>query len=89
VVVEGTLLPERLGEVERRIRNVAARAEFTQPERRVIEIRFGAGTMEVLTTSQKLAHRVAHELQKAFGGRTRYTWSDRDGRLVATWRCDR
>jgi hypothetical protein len=42
--------------------------------------------MEVLTTSQKLAHRLAHELEKAFGGRTHYAWSDRDGRLVANWR---
>jgi len=85
VIVEGTLPPGRMEEVERRIHSVAARAAFTQPERRVIEIRLGVGAMEVLTTSQKLAHRLAHELEKAFGGRTRYAWSDRDGRLVATW----
>jgi hypothetical protein len=85
VVVEGTLPPEKLEEVERRIHGVAARAEFTQPERRVIDVRVTAGTLEVLTTSQKLAHRLARELEKAFGGRTHYAWSDRDGRLVATW----
>jgi hypothetical protein len=39
----------------------------------------------VLTTSQKLAHRIARELQKAFGGRARYTWSDQDGALTAIW----
>ena len=86
LLIEGTLAPERLQEVKRRIRRVAARAEFTQPERRVVDVRSQAGTMEVLTTSQKLAHRLAHELEKAFGGRTHYAWSDRDGRLVASWR---
>ncbi|MBV8356385.1 MAG: hypothetical protein JO189_00400, partial [Deltaproteobacteria bacterium] len=38
----------------------------------------------VLTTSQKLAHRLAHELKKAFGGRVTYNWSD-DGTLLAHW----
>jgi hypothetical protein len=38
----------------------------------------------MLTTSQKLAHRTARELRKAFGGRTTYTWAD-DGLLTATW----
>jgi hypothetical protein len=36
----------------------------------------------VLTTSQKLAHRIAHELKNVFGGRTAYNWSD-DGTLFA------
>jgi NMD protein affecting ribosome stability and mRNA decay len=85
VVVAGALPPALLEEVERRIRNVAERAEFTQPERRVIDVRMGADALEILTTSQKLAHRLARELEKAFGGRALYAWSDRDGRLVASW----
>jgi hypothetical protein len=40
--------------------------------------------LEVLTTSQKLAHRIVHELRKAFRGRARYAWSA-DGSLLATW----
>jgi NMD protein affecting ribosome stability and mRNA decay len=86
VMVEGGLDAATLREVERRIRSVAARAGFTQPERRVIDVRAGVDALEVRTTSQKLAHRLARELEKAFGGRTRYAWSDRDGRLVATWK---
>ena len=42
--------------------------------------------LEVLTTSQKLAHRIAAELEKAFGGRTTFRWTDREGALDATWR---
>jgi hypothetical protein len=42
-------------------------------------------TLEVLTTSQKLAHRIATELRKAFGGRTTFEWSHDDGSLLALW----
>ena len=41
--------------------------------------------LEVLTTSQKLAHRIVHELRKAFRGRAYYIWSADDGSLLATW----
>lgn len=41
-------------------------------------------TLEVLTTSQKLAHRIAREVEKAFGGRAHFSWSDDDGSLLAT-----
>jgi len=68
----------------RRIRNVAAHAARTQPERRVVVVEETGTGLEVLTTSQKLAHRLAHELKKAFGGRVAYNWSD-DGTLYATW----
>ena len=40
---------------------------------------------EVLTTSQKLAHRIVYELRKAFRGRASYGWSAGDGSLLATW----
>ena len=72
-------------EVRRRIANVEARARHTQPERRLVRIRRQGDELSVTTTSQKLAHRVVHELEKAFGGRASYTWSDRDGSLAATW----
>ncbi len=71
--------------IRRRVHNIAARAEFTQPQHRIVSISRDGSTLEVLTTSQKLAHRIAHELKKAFGGRTSYAWSDRDGTLLATW----
>jgi len=70
--------------IRRRAQNVAARAAFTQPERQVVSVERRGKVLEVLTTSQKLAHRIAHELKKAFGGRTSYVWSD-DRTLLATW----
>jgi NMD protein affecting ribosome stability and mRNA decay len=71
--------------LRRRVRNVGARAEFTQPERRIVSVERQGDTLEILTTSQKLAHRVVHEIVKAFGGRATYRWLD-DGSLYATWR---
>jgi hypothetical protein len=72
--------------VDRRIRNVARRAGHTQPERRIVSIDWSGRRLEVLTTSQKLAHRIACELAKAFGGRSSFRWSSDDGSLTAVWR---
>lgn len=85
ISLRGEWLAEHEDEVRRRIANVEARARFTQPERRLVRIRRQGGELSVTTTSQKLAHRVVHELEKAFGGRVTYSWSDRDGSLAATW----
>jgi len=68
-----------------RILNVAERAGFTQPERRVESIRARKKGLEIHTTSQKLAHRIARELHKAFGGEVTYRWNDSDGALRAVW----
>jgi hypothetical protein len=75
--------------VRQRMQNAANRAGKTQPERRIVSIDKlnGGEAIEVLTTSQKLTHRLAHELKKAFGGRVTYAWSD-DGSLFATWDSD-
>jgi hypothetical protein len=78
--------------IRTRIENVAGRAMTTQPERRIVSIDAieseDEHTLEVLTTSQKLTHRIAHELKKLFGGRTTYNWSD-DGTLYAIWEIER
>jgi len=88
VVIRGAYVAANYGAIRRRIDNVAERAGFTQPQRRVVSVSRESGAIEVLTTSQKLAHRIAHELKKAFRGRTSYAWSDRDGALLATWERD-
>jgi NMD protein affecting ribosome stability and mRNA decay len=80
--------PTRLADrdaIVRRIRNVGRRSAFTQPERRIVSFDFDEAGLEVLTTSQRLAHRIARELVKAFGGRASFRWSGEDGSLLATW----
>ena len=73
----------KLEAVSARIANVERRAQFTQPERRVVSTNWNGKTLEVLTTSQKLAHRIAREVEKAFAGRAHFSWSDGDGSLLA------
>lgn len=75
-------------EIRRRLENVAERAAFTQAERRIISIERDAEGLEIRTTSQELAHRIVHEMKKAFHGQASYEWSDGDGSLRATWRRD-
>lgn len=85
VVIRGAYAAAHEDAIRQRIRNVAARARFTQPQRRVVSVDRRGPVLEVLTTSQKLAHRIVHELRKAFRGRARYAWSATDGSLLATW----
>ena len=88
MVLEGSFVEGHADELIRRIRNVAARAAFTQPERRLVEVPRRGSTLDVLTTSQKRAHRLAREIAKAFRGTVTYRWSENDGRLRAVWRRD-
>jgi NMD protein affecting ribosome stability and mRNA decay len=85
IILRGPYVAPHEEAIRRRIANVAARAAFTQSQRRVSSIERRDDGLEVLTTSQKLAHRIVRELEKAFGGRVSYAWSD-DGSLFATWR---
>ena len=87
VIVRGAFAPANQAAIRQRIENVAARAESTQPERRLVSVEREGGALDVLTTSQKLAHRIVHELKKTFRGRARYAWSD-DGSLYAVWERD-
>jgi hypothetical protein len=85
LVMSGTFVAEHEEEIRRRIANVEKRARCTQPERRVLSVDHEGDALVVLTTSQKLAHRIASELKKTFGGRVRFAWATRDGALNATW----
>lgn len=87
VLIRGDLARAKETAIRRRIANVAEHGERTQPERRIVSIERQGDALEVLTTSQKLAHRIVHELKKVFGGKASYAWSD-DGSLFATWRTE-
>lgn len=86
LIIRGAGVAAKRSLILSRLRNAARRAMNTQPERRIVSIDTvgpDQAGLEVLTTSQKLAHRMAHELKKLFGGRAHYAWSD-DGTLLAT-----
>jgi len=86
LLIRGAGVAAQADLIRSRIDNVARQASRQQPERRVVSIDTIDGDdcgLEVLTTSQKLAHRLAHELKKTVRGRATYSWSD-DGTLFAT-----
>ncbi len=88
IVIRGAYALAHEPAIRRRLTNVAARAAHTQPERRISAIDRHDDFLEVITTSQKLAHRIVHELKKLHRGRAAYAWSD-DGTLFATWERER
>ena len=87
VLIRGAYAAANEAAIRRRIDNVVERAEFTQPQRRLVSVERTDSEIEVLTTSQKLAHRIVHELKKTFRGRATYEWSD-EGTLFAVWQRD-
>jgi hypothetical protein len=89
VIVRGAFARANEREIRRRIANVEERARFTQPERRIVAAEREGGVLEVLTTSQRLAHRIVRELKKVFRGRASYHWDEDDGSLYAVWERDR
>lgn len=72
-------------EIRRRLENVAERAALTAPERGIVSIERDAEGLEIRTATQELAHRIVHEMKKAFHGQASFEWSDGDGSLLATW----
>jgi hypothetical protein len=88
IVIRGAYALAQEPAIRRRVANVAARAAHTQPERRISAIDRHDDVLEVITTSQKLAHRIVHELRKLYRGRASYAWSE-DGTLFATWERER
>ena len=88
VLIRGSGALQEEETIRRRIQNVASRATKAQPERQIASIDWADSdgrALQVITTSQKLAHRIVHELNKLFHGATAaYSWGD-DGTLFATW----
>ena len=54
--------------ISARIANVERHALITQPERRIVASNWNGNTLEVLTTSQKLAHRIARRSKRLLAG---------------------
>lgn len=85
VILRGEAVGRNEEAIRRRVENVAERARWTQPLRRLVSVQRQGDGLEILTTSQKLAHRLVRALASAFGGTAAYGWSDVDGELRAVW----
>jgi ribosome-associated translation inhibitor RaiA len=86
VIIRGDATEQEEDAIRRRLEHIAQRARWTEPLRRIVSVERRGGDLEVLTTSQKLAHRIVRSLVGAFGGAASYGWSESDGELRAMWR---
>ena len=86
VALRGPYVAAHEADIRRRLENVVeAAGGAPQARDRIVSIERDDKGLAVVTTTQELAHRIVHEMKKAFHGEASYTWSDGDGSLFAVW----
>jgi hypothetical protein len=89
VHLDGAFLKSHREEIERLMRNEAARAEEDNPLARIIGWeKDRRGRVTVTTTTEHLAQRLGHALEKAFDGEVRYDFSHENKLAHVYWRRD-
>ena len=88
VYLEGAFFKAHGDEIERLLRNEARRARHDNPLARVIDSERAGGRLTVTTTTEHLAQRLGHALEKAYGGRVRYDFSHENKLARVWWRRD-
>ena len=84
----GTFFVAHREEVEHLLRNEAARAAEDNPLARVIEWKSKGKKLTLTTTTEHLAQRLGHALEKAFDGEVEYDFSHENKLARVTWRRD-
>jgi hypothetical protein len=89
VHLDGAFLKPNREEIESLLRNEAARAEEDNPLARIIGWeKDRRGRVTVTTTTEHLAQRLGHALEKAFNGEVRYDFSHENKLAHVYWRRD-
>jgi NMD protein affecting ribosome stability and mRNA decay len=81
VTLHGGFLRTHRDEILTIVRNEERRARGTNPLERIMAIREGDESVEILTTDEKLAQRIGREIRKAYQGTVSFKWSE-DANLV-------
>ncbi len=85
VHLEGAFLLRHQEEIERLVNNEAARAAEDNPLARIMNWeRDDKGRLTVTTTTEHLAQRLGHAIEKAFDGEVRYDFSH-ENKLAHVW----
>lgn len=85
----GSFLATRREEIERLLNNEANRAAHDNPLARIMSSKSEkAGGLTVTTTTEHLAQRLGHALEKAFGGEVRYDFSHENKLARVYWSRD-
>ncbi|MBI5969691.1 MAG: ATPase [Deltaproteobacteria bacterium] len=76
VTIKGGFAKAHKDEILRLVKNKEGIAMRYNPLDRIIEIKEKGDSMEVFTTTEKLAQRIGRMLHKTFGGEVEYKWSE-------------
>lgn len=86
VYLDGAFFVAHHEEIEQLLNNEAERAAEDNPLARILESRSGDGhKLTVTTTTEHLAQRLGHALEKAFGGKSRYDFSHENKLARVNW----
>ncbi len=89
VYLDGAFLDAHHDEIEQLLRNEAHRAAQDNPLGRVMDWKRGEGRkLTVSTTTEHLAQRLGHAVEKAFGGNVHYDFSHENKLARVSWRRD-
>jgi hypothetical protein len=87
--LDGAFFDAHHEEVEQLLRNESERAAEDNPLARIMEWKRGDGhKLTVSTTTEHLAQRLGHALEKAFGGRAKYDFSHENKLARVNWQRD-
>lgn len=89
VHLEGAFLATHRDEIDGLLRNEVARAEEDNPLARIMQWEeMGENRLKLSTTTEHLAQRLGHALEKAFSGEVRYDFSHENKLARVFWRRD-
>ncbi len=75
VTIQGGFIKEHRDEILNMVRNKEERSKHYNPLDRIMEIKDMEDSIEITTTTEKLAQRIGRMLKKAFSGKVEYKWS--------------
>ncbi len=84
----GSFLTAHREEVEHLLRNEAARAAEDNPVARIIDWNAKGNKLSLTTTTEHLAQRLGHALEKAFHGEVKYDFSHENKLARVSWHRD-
>ena len=89
VFIDGDFFSAHSEEIEQLLRNEADRAAVDNPLARTMDFKRGDDhKLTVTTTTEHLAQRLGHALEKAFDGRVHYDFSHENKLARVSWRRD-
>ncbi len=89
VTLRGAFLTRHRSEIERLVHNEAERAAVDNPLARILETSdHDDGSITYATSTDHLAQRLGHAVEKSFGGAVEYTFSHENKLTRVSWRRD-